>query len=150
MSSDVYTPQLVINGTKEYVGSNAVAVQSAVSDALKDSAISSGLHIEARLHADKIDLDYKVKGNGGNRLLVALVQKHAENKVARGENGGRVLKHVQVVREFVTFDLKNNGQGSGLLEIPYGVDKQEWELIGFVQNPTTGSIEAVTDVKVLR
>lgn len=146
LSAQVYTPQLVINGRSEYVGSDASAVHDAMQKALHDSAAVS-LEINGHLQAGKTSLDYKISGNPAHsRLLVAVVQKQAVNNVLHGENGGRRLSHVQIVKDLQKFELSKSRKGSVQVNLPSGFNATEWELIGLIQNPGTGSIEAATRV----
>lgn len=142
LGSQVYTPQLVVNGGSEYIGSNEKAVNNAVKNAL-DQAPATALNIRGRVQAGKLHLSYQVTGNLRNsQLLVAVVQKHAVSKVQKGENGGRTLSHVQIVRDLHTFDLAHGKAGTQQLNLPNGFNAQEWEIIGLVQNQETGAIDA--------
>jgi hypothetical protein len=146
LSAQVYTPQLVVNGRSEYVGSDASAVNSAMEKALQDSA-AVNLEINGHLQPGKTSLDYKISGNAGrSQLLVAVVQKEAVNNVLAGENGGRRLSHVQIVRDLQKFELGKNRKGSVQVNMPSGFNTKEWELISLIQNPHTGVIEAATRV----
>lgn len=148
LSAQVYTPQLVINGRSEYIGSDASAVNNAMRKALQDSA-TVNLEINGHLQAGKTTLDYQVSGNEGRgQLLVAVVQKQAASNVLAGENGGRKLTHVQIVRDLQKFDLNKSRKGSVQVNLPSGFNTKEWELIGLIQNPRTGSIDAATRVAV--
>lgn len=139
-TSQVYTPQLIINGNSEFVGSD----EHEISDALKQNLNgrpSTILNIKAQQESGVLKLDYEVKGKtNGDQLVIALVQKNATSKVNAGENQGRVLSHVQIVRDLQTFDLKQNGRQS--IQLPSGFNTNEWEIIGLIQNTETGVISA--------
>ena len=144
LNSQVYTPQLVINGKTTCIGSDEPAVNNAIRNAMSDPADIS-LNITGQLQSGKMKLDYEVTGNTGNsQLLIAVVQKHAVSQVRRGENEGRTLSHAQIVRHLDTFDLKPGNHGAEQISLPDGFNTQEWELIGMIQNPETGVIEAAT------
>jgi len=72
-------------------------------------------------------------------LYLALVQKKASSHVMAGENEGRQLSHVQIVRELIPVDLSGK---STTIKLPDTLAKEGWELIGFVQNKGNGSITA--------
>jgi hypothetical protein len=142
LNAQVYTPQLVVNGRAALIGSDEPAVTRAIGNALSAGSDAS-LSIKGQLLSGKIDLDYQVAGNTGNaRLLIAVVQKYAVSRVKRGENEGRTLSHVQIVQDLHTFDLKPGGHGVKQIVLPAGFNARDWELIGMVQNPETGAIEA--------
>jgi len=148
LPSQVYTPQLVINGQTSCIGSDEAAVSNAVNDALGNGATAT-LGIKAQLQAGKANLAYVVTGNTGNsQLLIAVVQKHAVSKVERGENEGRTLSHVQVVRDLRAFKLRDGKQGTAEINLPDGFNTKEWELIGMLQNPATGVISAAARASI--
>jgi hypothetical protein len=144
-TSQVYTPQLVVNGRLDLVGSDAPAVRRAVQGSLdNDAAVALELH--GRLQSGVIDLEYQVAGDNpgqsiAGQLVIAVVQKHAVSKVERGENAGLTLSHAQIVRNLYKFDLTNN-KGAVKIDVPEGFDRQDWEIIGMVQDPASGVIKA--------
>ncbi len=92
-TTGVYTPQVVVNGTNEYVGGNKVASATAIKTALSKPATVA---IDLTLTGNK--LSYHLSGQYANAVLnFAVVQNEASNYVKRGENSGRELKHNNVV-----------------------------------------------------
>ena len=100
----VYTPQMVVDGTTEFVGNNPnlanQAIQKAEAQAkvpVRISAISLDTPhaLRAHLEADALPESSKVR-KADVCFVVAL--DHAESQVLRGENGGRHLTHVGVVQ----------------------------------------------------
>jgi len=143
-SSQVYTPQLIINGNSEFVGSDEKEIRNAVKQNL-DGTPSTNLNIKAQQQNGRLKLDYEIKGNiNGNQLVVAIVQKHATSKINAGENEGRLLSHVQIVRNLQTFELKPGQNGTQTIQLPADFNPAEWELIGLIQNSDTGVISATT------
>jgi len=141
-SSQVYTPQLIINGNSEFVGSDEKVISDAVKQNLNGTP-SDSLNIKAQQQNGRLKLDYEIKGKAsGNQLVVAIVQKHATSKVNAGENEGRILSHVQIVRSLQTFDLKSGQSGTQNIQLPADFNSTEWEVIGLIQNSDTGVISA--------
>jgi len=140
LRAQVYTPQLIVNGKTEFVGSDTPAIASAVKHALGSEAKAS-LSLQAVQRGGKIKVSYQAEGDvAASQLMLALVQKHAESKVTNGENGGRTLRHAQIVRNLYGFELKPGHQGSEELAAPAGFNANEWEVIGLVQHQQTGAI----------
>jgi hypothetical protein len=88
----IYTPELVVGGAKGMVGSNAVAISTAIATAtppalLPTKSVWSASHLEVTANAPS-DAD----------VWVAIWEDHAKTKVTRGENAGETLAHVRVVR----------------------------------------------------
>lgn len=141
LGAQIYTPQLIINGKTEFVGSDAPAITSAVKDAL-GSQTEAGLSLQTELHGDKIKIIYQAEGNLADcQLVLAMVQKHAVSKVTNGENEGRTLRHAQIVRNLYTFGLKSGRQGIEEIAEPAGFNACDWEIIGLLQHQQTGAIK---------
>jgi len=106
---NVYTPQMIINGQMDVVGSRPMDVAKAVMKAKKRtmpvsvditpvsqgllvSAVSSGLH------------------NGTYDLIAVAITPQAEVQIKRGENRGKTIRYVNVVRDFRPIGQLSNGK----------------------------------------
>jgi len=140
----VYTPQIVVNGKKEFVGSEEGTLRNAITAGLRTNPAAT-LTLNTQKGQDHITVQYRVNGAEKNtNLLLALVQKAAQTKVQRGENGGRTLSHVQIVRKIQNLAINAGGNGNATIALPEGINTQDWEVIGLVQNNTNGEILAAT------
>jgi len=138
--SSVYTPQIVVNGKTEFVGSEEGSLRNAIKNNLQKSAKDELTLSDVKVAGDKASVQYHADGATANSaLLIALVEKNATTKVERGENSGRTLSHVQIVTQLKTIPLKNS-TGTESITLPHAIDPQKWELIGFVQNTANGEI----------
>lgn len=147
-TSQVYTPQLILNGNTEFVGSDEGQIRKALTDAL-DRKTTTTLTLQAQQAGGKLNITYEVEGQPvQGSLVLALVQKHAVSIVKAGENKGRILTQAQIVRQFSTFALAPQGQGIETMTLPSGFDARNWDIIGFVQNPDTGEISAAAKISV--
>jgi len=92
----VYTPQIVVDGRWQAVGSDREDVEHAL-----DLARRSRDAVPVALAVDRGVARIKLGGGGeaaaGSILLVGFDRRHV-TRVERGENGGRTLAHVDVVR----------------------------------------------------
>ncbi|MCF0054630.1 thioredoxin family protein [Dyadobacter sp. CY356] len=141
-TESVYTPQIVVNGKREFIGSQEATLNDAISTSLNKS-VAASLSLEATLNQNKIILQYLAKGAGANSdLQLALIQKLAQTTVKRGENAGRILSHVQIVRQIKSEAINSAGSGRAEILLPAGFDAKSWEVIGFIQNKNTGEILA--------
>jgi len=136
----VYTPQIVVNGKTEFVGSEEGTLRNAIRTSLqKASSTQLALNVSA-IEQGRADIKYNTEGTDKNTVLqIAVLQKNAQTKVERGENGGRTLSHVQIVRKLQRVALNVNN-GSVNVALPHGFDTQGWEIIGFLQNTVNGTI----------
>ncbi|NLR68702.1 DUF1223 domain-containing protein [Chitinophaga varians] len=136
--NNIYTPQLIVNGKTEMVGSEEGAVLGAVSAALQETS-AQPLSLKAVQANRELKITYDgAVANKKARIVVALVQKNASSQVNAGENAGKQLAHVQIVRQLQQQELKE--QGAVSLSLPEDFHQNGWEVIAFVQHKNTGAI----------
>ncbi len=140
-SSSIYTPQVIVNGRTELVGSEEGKLRNAIKTGLDKPAKSELTLSNVKVENDKANLKYSVAGSANNDvLLLALVEKNATTKVERGENGGRTLSHVQIVSQLKNVQLKSGHSGIENITLPHDFDPKKYEVIGFVQDTANGEI----------
>lgn len=136
----IYTPQVIINGKIDYIGSQETSLRNGIKSALSKSA-STNLSLEATQNANALAVNYTVEGTSKNsRLLIAVVQKEAKSNVKRGENANRVLSHYQIVRQLQSVDLNKAKKGTASVHLPKNYNAQDFEIIGFIQDMNSGAI----------
>ncbi|WP_426479019.1 DUF1223 domain-containing protein [Chryseobacterium sp. CBSDS_008] len=140
LNSQVYTPQLVINGKTEFVGSDENTIKNAIQEALLVSK-KSNIELSANVSQDKIDVQYKTSSSDPkNTLLINLVEKHSSTQVGKGENEGRHLHHWQIVHKQNQISPNKQQEGTTTFKLPEGFSVENWEVIAFIQNSKTGEI----------
>ena len=96
--SGVYTPQVVIDGRADYVGSNRGAIDRALKSSRDGVPVSlSVVDGEARVRLDPPGGSQPAKGQPADVVLVAYLRK-AVSPIGRGENAGRTLEEFNIVR----------------------------------------------------
>jgi hypothetical protein len=140
----VYTPQIVVNGKSEFVGSEEGTLRNAIKTSLeKPSDVQLALNVSS-IEQGHAEIKYTAEGADKSTVLqLAVLQKNAQTKVERGENGGRTLSHVQIVRKLQKVSLNGNS-GTIKVTLPQGFDAQSWEIIGFLQNTANGTVTGAT------
>src|ERR1700728_1498997 len=78
--NSIYTPQAVVSGGKELVGSNEAGLRSDILDKLKGPA-GKEIKLHAASDGKNIKVDYQLTDAGTDVLHIALVQSHAESIV---------------------------------------------------------------------
>ncbi len=132
--NSIYTPQIIVNGKTEFVGSDKNKLQQTITKELNNNT-SGTIELSAKETNDKkIMVILKTDEQANNVINIALVQLQAQSNVAKGENEGRLLHHINIVRDLKTVSGKNNN--SIYLELPSGLTKKDCEVIAFVQNKT--------------
>lgn len=138
----VYTPQVIINGEEQFVGSDEKKLNASVNKDLQQAS-QQILSLTAKANNNAINIDYKTNSINNN-LNIALVQLSAETQVQRGENHGATLHHVNIVRDLRTIYLKNNS-GNIAINLPEGLSAKDCEVIAFIQN--TNNLKVITAAK---
>ena len=138
--SSVYTPQAIVNGRTEFVGSEESTLRYNINTGLQKTAKNELALDNIKLKNSEASLQYHIQGKLGNSsLLVALVEKTATSKVLRGENAGRTLSHAQIVSKLQAIALKDQS-GTVNITLPADFNMQNYEIISFVQNNKNGEI----------
>lgn len=102
-SHRVYTPQLVIDGHLEAIGSDAGTVRRAVVDAARhakahiDVSASPGGPDRLQVRVS-VQVPPDVVRRGPADVMLAVTEDGLATRVVRGENGGRTLRHAAVTR----------------------------------------------------
>jgi hypothetical protein len=89
--------------------------------------------------------------DAGALLRLALVEAEAVHQIDAGENAGRRLRHVHVVRAFQSVALDAKGAGDASLTWPADFTRAEQagaQIIGYVQQRATLAISAAASIGV--
>ncbi|MGV9213550.1 DUF1223 domain-containing protein [Micromonospora sp. RB23] len=137
-SGRLYTPQMIVNGTVEFVGSDRGRAASAIASALA-SAAAAPLTLSVTQvggGGTPLVLDYRVERPPQRAVVnVAIVQRGLDSAIARGENAGRTLRQDNVVRAFASAPLHGE-RGRVELAVPPDLDPGRATVIGYVQRET--------------
>jgi hypothetical protein len=102
LGSGSYTPQAVIDGRAETVGSHGAAVERAIADAAQRPHASVAIDVVPKDGGFVIKLAIGALPPGANNdaeAIVALTQSSARVAVPKGENAGSTLDHTAIARE---------------------------------------------------
>ncbi|HLW97098.1 MAG TPA: DUF1223 domain-containing protein [Candidatus Acidoferrales bacterium] len=114
LGSEVYTPQMVVDGHLEFVGGNGIRAKQAIETAAADpkaqlqlawAGDAAGDSRALRIQAGKLPGDASDKFD----VLLAVTESHLHSNVRAGENAGRGLEHDGVVRAFTKVGKANAG-----------------------------------------
>jgi hypothetical protein len=103
----IYTPQMVVDGHEELVGSDRTHALRAIADAARQPKANVVLAIAPRTQAvtgGQIGLTVRVEGlpglppHGPSDVFLAITESRLHSQILRGENSGRGLDHTAVVR----------------------------------------------------
>lgn len=136
--STVYTPQMIVDGSSEFVGSN----QSAASKAFAKAAVAP--KIDIRLSSMSIDstnnlsahIETAAEVSQKADMYLAVALNHAESQVSAGENAGRKLSHTAVARLIAKVGSikKNENFAEDVhLKLPPNISGDKLRVIAFAQ-----------------
>lgn len=141
LGGGVYTPEMIVNGTAAFVGSDRARARQALQAALDRPAVARFIRLQASGGQGNVQVTFAVAGAPAATLVrLALVQPDTAVPVGRGENGGRTLAHHDVVRAFATIRPGAAGSGEGLLPAPAGAQAGGWRVIAYAQDPESLAI----------
>ncbi len=144
-----YTPQLVVNGEREFVGSNAGRARSTIAEA---AGGEQRMQIKASIsNADKLNIEITSPGTETSNVFLAVTEDNLATKVGAGENNGRVLRHAAVVRQLQQLGELQHGKFQA--GIPFNFQK-DWKrddlrAVVFVQDRSSGRVQAAASVPVV-
>lgn len=145
--NDVYTPQVILDGDVEVHPWQREQVEQSFEKVAQTPSIPVRLDSLAFLSATGV-LNGRIAADGSSEkhsgdVFVAVALDHAESSVQSGENSGRHLAHVAVVRELRKVGKLEKGKS---FEQPFqirlwpGADRANLRVIAFVQESGPGRI----------
>ena len=145
----VYTPQMVVDGSSEFVGSDTGLANKAFAKALGAPKIPVHLALISRDSSSgvRVHLDTGILepsfGAPDAEVQIAVALSHAESEVSAGENARERLEHVSVVTSLTKVGVLQRGLSLSQ-DIPLNLGPvsgyQNLRLIVFVQERKQGRV----------
>jgi len=144
----VYTPQMVVDGSSEFVGSNPSLADKAFAKALGVPKISVHVFLISAdpsgvlVHLDTGALEPSF-GAREAEVQIAVALSRAESQVSSGENAGHRLTHVSVVRSLTKVGILKRGQSLSQdvhVNLGSASESHNLRLIAFLQEPQQGRV----------
>ncbi len=129
-----YTPQMIVDGKIQFVGSDSGKAAKAIVEAAK---IQKG-KIEIVRNNDKLTVKITdLPAHENSIIFLAIAEDNLVSKVGRGENSGKRLEHQSVVRELKSIGTLNPPENSveleTILQLNQNWKKENLKIIVFVQ-----------------
>jgi hypothetical protein len=145
-----YTPQMVVDGNSQLVGSDERQAVQAIQNAAKVDKFRISLsapHLEGNsltVHVEVGATPAEAK-HTSRQVWIALADDMDHSNVRRGENAGRTLKHVAVVRTLVQVGaVEGNSTFSRDLTVSTGnANLQNLRVVAILQESATGKVLGV-------
>ncbi|MNK28882.1 hypothetical protein D3C87_472670 [compost metagenome] len=131
-SDGVYTPQAIVNGNIHMVGSDEHRLIKVIDLQLKASVAKNRIIMQVKAGSgNSIEVNYEVEGIKTDVLLnVALIQRLSQTEVKAGENQGKKLGSVNVVR---SFKIVPAGKGQVSFVLPADLSFKDCGVILYAQ-----------------
>jgi hypothetical protein len=141
----VYTPQMVINGAEEIVGSDRAALLRAEQKEAEQPPLMSLRILSLNMVGNTLTVNYSATGAvpaHGADLIAVLADDSDQSSVLRGENSGQTLVHVAVARSISRVArVQAAGQRIVQINLPASFQPaQKHHLILFAQTPGNGRV----------
>jgi hypothetical protein len=153
--SGIYTPQMVVDGHSELVGSDERGAIKAVENEsrfVKVPLSLSGLHFEnnkVSMHVEAGPLEPSIGARSAN-LYLAIADESDVSQVSRGENAGRTLKHVAVLRSLVPVGTVNKTDKVSK-DVTVKVSNESrghLRIVGIIQEQSAGRVLGVASARL--
>jgi hypothetical protein len=121
----IYTPQMVIAGRDEMVGSEAVRIHDAIVKAAKRPMATVSVQVSENVVSRSAAVRVEIRDvpeaarRGDLDVMLAVIENGLESHVRAGENASRTLKHSAVTRSLLIVGkaLKGSATGSFTSEV---------------------------------
>jgi len=147
--NSVYTPQMVVDGATQFGGSDSKKAEQAIQNLERTPTVPVRLSLislnqphtlQAHLETGTLENSFGVKSAD---VYIALALNRADSQISGGENSGRHLTHIAVLRSLTKVAELRRGQSLSrdvAVELDPLVDIHNLRVIAFVQEPHQGRI----------
>jgi len=137
--NSAYTPQAVVNGTREFVGSNRAALSAALEKASNEKR--DEITLTARREGNSLIATIHATVPANDDLMLAIVEDGVTTKIEHGENAGRTITNDAIVRKLMRV---KPGQATASIDPAW----RNLSAAAFVQDRATLAIGAATTAPV--
>jgi hypothetical protein len=111
---DVYTPQVIVNGSVPVIGSDRAGIEDAIGNTRKTASVMS-IPVTISISGKQIDVSVaasKAPTAAHGEVWICSVSKAVPISIGRGENSGREITYHNVVRNLLKVGDWNGSSGS--------------------------------------
>lgn len=155
-----YTPEMVVDGESQFVGSNGRAAQQAIEKAAQGPQTSVAISKGGSDPKDSADFSVSVGNLQGNtpkdtaEVWVAITEDGLHSSVSAGENAGHTLYHAAVLRSLQKIGTArpNSGAtsftGDAHLKLKSNWNRENLNVVVFVQEKKSRKILGAASAKL--
>lgn len=145
----IYTPQMIVDGQSQFVGSNLSEANKAITENAKKQ--------KASIDLAKSDENLKIKisdvpQHENSSVFLAIAEDNLSTNIKGGENSGRKLDHTSVVRELKSVGMitadQNKFDGAFAVQLQPNWKKENLKFVVFVQENGSRKILGVNRISL--
>jgi hypothetical protein len=152
----VYTPQMVVDGQREFVGSRVSEAKETIAKTAKTAKARvslTAMQPSAEGVSIKVDIDNLANLSSSNKanLLLAITENNLSSNVSRGENSGRKLQHTAVTRwlnGIATIEASKAFSTTYTLKLDKSWKRDNLKVVAFVQERSSYRILGAAAIKL--
>ncbi|GAA4055461.1 DUF1223 domain-containing protein [Hymenobacter glaciei] len=132
--SGSYTPQAVVNGRYELVGSRSAALATAIAKAAQEP--QAAVSVTATAAMAQVQVRSLPAGTPATEVLLAITESGLASQIGRGENSGLLLRHAAVVRQLLPLGqvgAAGTFSARQALQLPPGWKRSNLRAVALVQ-----------------
>lgn len=158
-TDDIYTPQMIVDGRVQFVGSNRDRASQAIADAARaakariDISLRNATVDSANLAISISDLQSAWTGDSAE-VLLAITESGLRSSVSRGENAGRSLNHTAVVRALSSLGSIDSQSKSFSAEPVVRIEKkwkrENLKAVVFVQERASRRVLGASQISMMK
>jgi hypothetical protein len=155
---DPYTPQMVVDGANQFVGSDSAHILHGIGEAARGPKLAlalSTLTFDGPHLSGSVSLapsaNRPAAADGKAEVFAVLVESTASTQVRGGENGGRTLHHaspVRVMQRIGSLDALEHSPLPFTLPFPADTTSGNVRVIVFVQRPGQGAMLGAVSLRL--
>jgi hypothetical protein len=152
---DIYTPQMIVDGRTEFIGSKRATAFEAIAKAARAPKATVRLAIKEsapnsiRLSVQVESVSDVARGDTAE-VMLAMAESGLSSKVSRGENSGRELAHSSVVRKLIKIGKVEGKSFSAepAMRLESAWKRQQIKTVVFVQERTSRRVLGAAQIKL--
>lgn len=144
----VYTPQMIVDGQTQFVGSDEDAARAAITRAARQPKAQVSVTQTGETLAVRVDHLPASAKNDAAEVVLAITEGGLSSSVGSGENAGRRLGHSAVVRQLTPLGMVSGGvfSASPSLKPAPGRRRENLSAVVFVQERGTRQIVGAAEI----
>jgi hypothetical protein len=153
---DIYTPQMIVDGRMQFVGSNSSKARDAIAAAARNP--KGAVSITVKEMGSPGRLSFKVyvegvpqaRGDQTSDVFLAITESGLQSNVARGENSGKRLAHTAVTRKLIRLGELDGPSFTAerVVDIDGKWKRENLKAVSFVQARDSRHVLGVTAIKL--